>query len=283
MESEKANTTRPPCGISKTHVADVARGEGFYEECDMGKSKALPAMPFYTGDWMKNPEIRAMPKAYRADCMDIWCYMWNSGDRGYLVDNAGNPYTKEELCIMLGYEENSENFSKFYDYISTKKVFEIRKKDNAWYSGFMVKLVEISEKRAKAGKKGGVSKSVSKTLAKPIANCEIEYEDENELFINSFWNIYPPGRKDKKPSCFEKYRAIIRDVSPDIIKSALEKYSQWLKDNEVQPKGPLVWLNNGCWDDELSPLPKNKGNNNAGSNKNVGKTDEELESKYKGM
>lgn len=283
MVSKCDKTAQTPCDISKTHVADVAWGEGFLEETDMGKYKALPAMPFYTGDWMKNPEIRSMPKSYRADCMDIWCYMWNSGERGYLVDKAGNPYSKEELGLMLGYGENSDEFNKFFDYVSRKEIFNIRKKDGAWYSGFIVKLVEISEKRAKAGKKGGQSKSASKMKANTLANTEYEYENDPEYksFIINFWDIYPIGRKTGKPTAFEKWKKIINKIPVEKIKKAVEKYRDWVEEEEQQPRGPCVWLNNGCWDDELAPLKK--GYNYAAKTEGASEEKNRFNKKYAGV
>jgi len=45
------------------------------------KKDDLPAMPFYVGDWLKCPEVRALPLDYRALWFDMLCFMWESTER----------------------------------------------------------------------------------------------------------------------------------------------------------------------------------------------------------
>jgi hypothetical protein len=73
-----------------------------------------------------------------------------------------------------------------------------------------------------------------------------------------FWASYPGRRKKAKAKCLAKWKKL--KPTPDFVNrvlSAIEiqkKSVDWTKDEGEYIPGPLVWLNGGCWDDEVKVL-----------------------------
>lgn len=111
-------------------------------------------MPFYTGDWIKCPELRVLSPDVRGLWMDMLCYMWESVERGVMAMPNGQPCTKEDVVRIIGLD--SSGSTGWLDVLIENKVCEVRE-DGAIYSRRMVKDNLISAKRRLAGKKGGES------------------------------------------------------------------------------------------------------------------------------
>jgi len=89
-----------------------------------------------------------------------------------------------------------------------------------------------------------------------IINNELVSEDikQESSYTNEFlefYSLYP--RKVGKLGAFKKWKTIIKDVTPQIIKSALQNQIDAKMFDKEQKfiKHPEVWLNKGCWDDEI--------------------------------
>lgn len=78
--------------------------------------------------------------------------------------------------------------------------------------------------------------------------------------FEEFWRQYPSGRKQSKPKCREKYLRVVKsgDATPAELLAAVMRYAAAGYDNSKYVKGPLVWLNQGCWSDEDIPPPGDK-------------------------
>jgi hypothetical protein len=70
--------------------------------------------------------------------------------------------------------------------------------------------------------------------------------------LEQFWASYPPGRKTGKKAVGAKLDVIRRrgDVTFDRLMAGLRRYVDSRPDPQYT-KAPEVWLNKGCWDDEL--------------------------------
>jgi hypothetical protein len=71
-------------------------------------------------------------------------------------------------------------------------------------------------------------------------------------YLEQFWAFYPPGRKTGKKAVGAKLDVIRRhgDVTFDRLMAGLRRYVDSSPDPQYT-KAPEVWLNKGCWDDEL--------------------------------
>lgn len=145
----------------------------------MSKKHDLPAMPFYFGDWMKAPEIRALPLDTRMIWFEMLGFMWESTERGYLTIN-NSPISKESLSRMIGVPEVllEQKLKQLLDF----GVYSIRESDGAIYSRRMIRDEEIRNLRQKAGSVGGKKTFASHfAQAKGQANTEDEDEYESEI------------------------------------------------------------------------------------------------------
>ena len=72
-------------------------------------------------------------------------------------------------------------------------------------------------------------------------------------FGEKFWKKYPAGRKTGRLAVIGKLAAVRRrgNVLWATIDAGLDRYIASNPDPEFT-KGPLVWVNQGCWDDEIT-------------------------------
>lgn len=66
-----------------------------------GKKGKLPAFLFYTGDWMKDPNLRRCSRAARGMWADMLCLMFECEDRGMLL-TGGVPWSDEDIAAASG-------------------------------------------------------------------------------------------------------------------------------------------------------------------------------------
>lgn len=147
----------------------------------MAKKKDLPAMPFYVGDWLKAPEVRALPPDYRGLWFDCLCYMWESTERGFMVKPNGKPYSNSEIIRMVGLD--NQNSGEWLTHLIENCVCSIRESDGAIYSRKMVKDENLRQIRKNSGKLGGNPKLVNqnvKQMVKDNLNQKVNHFTENE-------------------------------------------------------------------------------------------------------
>lgn len=158
------------------------------------KKKNLPAMPFYIGDWKKDPGIQVLTREQKMIWFEILMLMWESSERGYLTIN-NKPITNEMLAVALNLD--NQNLSKTLTSFKELGLYSCRESDGAIYSRKQVEIIELSEKRKNAGIQGGspilVKHRLSKKKAKGLANTENESVsvNENEIDIKlvmDHWN-----------------------------------------------------------------------------------------------
>jgi hypothetical protein len=73
-------------------------------DVDAMASEKLPHIPFYTGDWLKEPTLKFVSLASRGLWIEMLCHMNESPERGYLVNSKGKPYTPKQLAKLVGFE-----------------------------------------------------------------------------------------------------------------------------------------------------------------------------------
>lgn len=155
----------------------------------MGTNKKtdLPAMPFYIGDWKKDPGIQVLTREEKWIWFEMLMLMWESEERGYLTIN-GKPMSISMISTALNLD--NQNTSKWLTYFGELGLYSYRESDGAIFSRKIVKIVQLSEKRKKAGKQGGnpnlVNQNSTKSEAKGLANTENENENESEDESNDY-------------------------------------------------------------------------------------------------
>ena len=192
----------------------------------MYKKDDLPWMKWFWGDWFKCPEIRALRPETRCAWFEMLGLMWESTERGYLTLN-GNPYPMDCLARCLGFAQANLEQS-----IAEMELFNVfsRREDGAIYNRRMISDCELGEKRAIAGKRGGIcsSKTRSKIQANNQASTDSDSDSDSDLCIKDKSIIYSsegiPGWLKNDWSEWEQHRRQIKKkLTPLTIKKQLEK------------------------------------------------------------
>lgn len=120
-----------------------------------GKRKSTgsksPGFWFFTGDWLKDPELRFCSIFARGLLVDLLCFMFESKERGYLVWPDGSPRTNEEIADAVSGGDRSEKI-RAIDELEKKGVLS-RDSRGVLFSRRMARLGEISQMRSEAGSK----------------------------------------------------------------------------------------------------------------------------------
>ena len=151
-------------------------------------AKKLPAILFYTGDWLKDPSVRACGLAARGLWFDTLCLMHESPERGRLVHRGGKAVTHTQLARMVG-----APLGEVEELLSELEATGVFYRDgDAIVSRRMVADEEAREAKAAAGRKGAANRwSDGKPMADPMAEgkqigsrsdgkAEAALEDEDE-------------------------------------------------------------------------------------------------------
>ncbi|HBE41219.1 MAG TPA: hypothetical protein DDW27_08455 [Bacteroidales bacterium] len=138
------------------------------------KKRDLPYMPFYVGDWLKCPEVRALPPDYRGLWFDLLCYMWESSERGVMINPNGRPYTDDEIIRMVGLDNQNTNI--WLTRLLTDGVC-YRRDDGAIFSKRMVRDEKTRQIRRETGAKGGNPT----LLVKDIDNSDVNQNPDNDI------------------------------------------------------------------------------------------------------
>jgi len=228
------------------------------------KKEDLPAMPFYIGDWKKDPAVQVLDREHKMIWLDILFLMWESKERGYLTIN-NKPMS--EIMIAGALNLDNQKMRTCLTYFEDLGLFSRRETDDAIYSRKIVKIVELSNIRKKAGSKGGNPNLVKQKLSKvetkglPITENESESLNKDETInkiikeeFENFWNLYNKkvGSKEKILKKFLK----LSEVDRNKIFETLPEYLKSTPDKQYR-KHPETYLNNHSWNDEIIKFSKN--------------------------
>lgn len=130
-----------------------------------------PYIPLYTGDYLK--DTRRLPLEVRGAWVDIMIFMWESKEKGTITG------TMEEFALMLGCSFKKAN--QIIAMLQEKEIcdYEITKNGHIkLISRRIVRDVELSKARSKAGKAGAAAKFAGTFAeAKPQANSDIDIDN----------------------------------------------------------------------------------------------------------
>lgn len=177
------------------------------------KKNKMPAILFYTGDWLKDPAVRCCSLAARGLWIDMLCLMYESPIRGHLSLANGDAVSGVQLARMVG--STLPEIATLLEELHACGVYDIDS------SGVIISRRMVSDElergtKSRAGKKGMLSR-YSKTAGvitegvtevqnksnsganKDVTALEIEYEVEleSEVTHNSSSN-YVLARKSRE-------------------------------------------------------------------------------------
>lgn len=139
----------------------------------------LPALLFYPGDWLKDPQLRRCAHEEKGVYIDMLCLMHECEERGVLA-TAGAAWSDEEVAQAIG-GDHQRTLSCVASLV-VKGVVS-RNSSGAIYSRRMVRDENKRQKCSEAGRRGGGNptfKGVPKGRSKGGPKGALEDESENE-------------------------------------------------------------------------------------------------------
>ena len=218
--------------------------------------------PFEPGAWLQDPELSRCSAAARGVWIDILCLMFQSDERGVLV-SCGDAWTVEETARALR-GDTEVNLSSIQELLRCGVMRS--RKDGALYCSRMVRERNLSETRAKVGRKGGLAKgkqTASKTSSKHPSNAVTvlsKYKSSKkgkEVRSEEIWKLWRPKKNTGKSKT--AIAKALAKVDFDTLKSAVESYmaSEYVTsrigtDEEKCIPMCSTWMNGERWADEQS-------------------------------
>ena len=193
-----------------------------------------PGFWFFTGDWLKDPELRFCSIFARGLLVDLLCFMFESKERGYLIWPDGSPRSNEDIADAVSGGDRSEKV-KAIEELEKKGVLS-RDSRGVLYSRRMARLGEISQMRSEAGSKPKAKPE--QTANKPGTNGEQKpgvtvsdsVSDSDSLLLKP--PLSPRGETAKPPKEPRKPKETIGqfDIPPRLdspeIREALEAWER---------------------------------------------------------
>jgi hypothetical protein len=119
-----------------------------------------PGFWFFTGDWMKDPELRFCSLFARGLLVDLLCILFEANEQGYASNPDGTPRTDEQIADAVSGGSREEKLAALSE-LERSGVLS-RDSRGVLFSRRIARLAELSSTRKQNGSKGG-----SKTQAKP--------------------------------------------------------------------------------------------------------------------
>lgn len=130
-----------------------------------------PGFWFFTGDWMKDPELRFCSIFARGLLVDLLCILHEAKEQGYASNPDGTARTDEQIVDAISGGSREEKLAG----LSELERSGVLSRDNrgVLFSRRVARLAELSKERKQNGSKGG-----SKTSSKRQANRQ-QTEQQN--------------------------------------------------------------------------------------------------------
>ena len=118
-----------------------------------------PGFWFFTGDWMKDPELRFCSIFARGLLVDLLCILFEAKERGYASNPDGTPRSDQQIVDAVAGSSREEKLAALVEL--EKSGVLSRDERGILFSRRLARLAQLSETRSKSGSNGG-----SKTQAK---------------------------------------------------------------------------------------------------------------------
>lgn len=130
-----------------------------------------PGFWFFTGDWMKDPELRFCSIFARGLLVDLLCILHEAKEQGYASNPDGTPRSAEQIVDAISGGSREEKLAG----LAELERSGVLSRDNrgVLFSRRVARLAELSKERKQNGSKGG-----SKTSSKRQANRQ-QNEQQN--------------------------------------------------------------------------------------------------------
>jgi len=112
-----------------------------------------PGFWFFTGDWMKDPELRFCSLFARGLLVDLLCILFEAKEQGYASNPDGTPRTNEQIADAVAGGSREDKLAALAE-LEQSGVLS-RDSRGVLFSRRIARLAELSESRKQNGSKGG--------------------------------------------------------------------------------------------------------------------------------
>jgi hypothetical protein len=215
----------------------------------MGKR---PAFLFYTGDWMKDPELRAVSSGARGLWIDMLCLMFESARKGYLQLNSGKIVNAENLARMTG--NSTDDTSRWLQELEDSGVFSRNQQGVIYCRRMLSDEAKHAKDRDRQYKfrHGGIARS-----SQHVAGSESIADSQPRLFaedadgggaihdVNEIGHLHPANDHLKhKPLPPEQREAIVEAIARDGRELVLSGTTTLAKKVASWPESELRFIPN---------------------------------------
>jgi len=183
-----------------------------------------PAFQFYSGDWLKDPELQACNASTRGIWINLIAHMWESNPRGEIrgtllqITRLGNTNSKQMSLFI-----NEVGVTHFADVENTNGIYIIRNRRM------------IREEKEREATRERVQKHRAVTDLKqecngnvtPPSSSSTSSSSSKDIYTSdfeSFWKLYP--RKIEKTKAFKCWQKLMKDgVKPTHLKVCADNYA----------------------------------------------------------
>lgn len=142
-------------------------------------AKKSPGFWFFTGDWLKDTELRFCSLFARGLLVDLLCVMFEAAECGYLSKPDGTPRLDADIVDAISGSTREEKLKALAELESSGVLS--RDERNVLYSRRIARLGDLSKTRSKAGSKGGSKpKANEKQTSKQNGSKTEANEEANE-------------------------------------------------------------------------------------------------------
>jgi hypothetical protein len=112
-----------------------------------------PGFWFFTGDWMKDPELRFCSLFARGLLVDLLCILFEAKEQGYASNPDGTPRTNDQIADAVAGGSREEKLAALAE-LERSGVLS-RDSRGVLFSRRIARLAELSNSRKQSGSKGG--------------------------------------------------------------------------------------------------------------------------------
>lgn len=136
-----------------------------------------PGFWFFTGDWMKDPELRFCSIFARGLLVDLLCILHEAKEQGYASNPDGTARTNEQIVDAISGGSRDEKLAALAE-LEQSGVLS-RDSRGVLYSRRVSRLADLKETRKQSGSKGG-----SKTSSKRQANLQQSKQQKGGVSVS---------------------------------------------------------------------------------------------------
>lgn len=106
--------------------------------------------------WFSAADVQRLEMAAKGLWFEMIGLMWDSEERGYLVNN-GKPLTRDQVYLSIRGFRTRKAFNTAFEAIKNEGLFSVRETDGALYSRKILSDLAKSAEKAVNGRKGGLA------------------------------------------------------------------------------------------------------------------------------